>query len=457
MSKGSIGSENLSPEVFRQTRSVCHICLREVPADFIVRDKKAVIVKHCPEHGRLEVFLSSMPEYFKDIARSYYSIVPENLPVRILEISLTPRCSMHCPICSVNESVGRASSDMTLENIENIIVNNRQREFILWGMEPTEHPQIIQVLELFKKYKKNAMLFTNGQKITDFNFLKKLKQAGLKHVYLQFDGFDDSIYMKLRNMPLLKNKLKVLENLKKLNISTTFNVTLAKGINENQISRIIEYAQKNSFVRQIGFLPLIKVGQADSFSKQAIPYCHEFLKIIERETKGLITVENLRMFQKLMHVVYRITKFRRCFWFTMFVLVWDKKSERYQSIADLIDLPRMEGIINKYINDIKVKPGRRRDWILILSLVRSLICLKTINLCFAGLRFFLKGSKIGKARESKGLLFITCTDFCDFYKMDLNMADKYCEELLAIQNEDDEIFYKSTYSMVIEKTRNVNK
>lgn len=51
------------------------------------------------------------------------------------------------------------------------------------------------------------------------------------------------------------------------------------------------------------------------------------------------------------------------------------------------------------------------------------------------------------------MLFVTCTDFCDFYKMDLDMADKYCEELLAISSEEGKLEYQPTYAKVIDQSK----
>lgn len=388
--------------VFRRTKSICHVCLRDVPAELVVKNDKVFMLKYCPEHGDMEVFLSAMPDYFQELSDAYYTIVPENLPVRILEIVLTPRCSMNCPICSVMSTVGNASSDMSLDDIEKIIMANKRKEFILWGMEPTEHPLIEKVLELFKKHKKTAMLFTNGQKIADIDFLCKLKKAGLKHVYLQFDGFNDQTYEKLRSASLIENKIKALENLKELNISTTLNVTLAKGINEQEILSIIKYAEENSFIRQIGFLPLIKVGKADEFNECSIPHCHEFLKIIEDQTKGLIKVDDLRMFQKLMYVVYRFARFRRCFWFTMFMLVWDSHERRYKSIADFIDLPKVEKMVDGYIHQLKTGAGKFRQAIHLVKIMRALISLKSIKFCFKALRFFFRREKDRKCPAGTG-------------------------------------------------------
>ena len=50
--------------------------------------------------------------------------------------------------------------------------------------------------------------------------------------------------------------------------------------------------------------------------------------------------------------------------------------------------------------------------------------------------------------------FVT-TDFCDLYKMDLAMAEGYCEELLAMTDKNGRLKDKPTYTTVIEEKRRV--
>lgn len=439
--------------ILRTTRSVCPVCCREVKAEFVVKGTQVVMNKKCPEHGSFSILISKSATYFQSVMGAYYALIPADLPVHILEIVLTPRCSMGCPMCSVMCSIGKASHEMTINDIKKIISDNPQKEFILWGMEPTEHPQIELILALFRKHKKIVHLFTNGRQIADIKRLRVLKNAGLSHVYLQFDGFNEEVYLKLRGQSLAAEKIQVLENLKELNISTTLNVTLAKGLNEHQIPKIISFALENPFIRQIGFLPLIQIGDADRFDKAHIPHCHEFLEIIERQTQGLINLKSLRAFQKLMYVVYRFAKFRRCFWFTLYALVRDRSKKTCRAVHELVDLKKIEKIIDAYVANLNSGNRVMNDIVLMIRLGKSLINRNTLPLIGRGLRFMLSGKKVQTARSGSDILFITCTDFCDFYKMDLDMSDKYCEELLALKSDDSKIIYKPTYEMAIQESR----
>ena len=53
---------------------------------------------------------------------------------------------------------------------------------------------------------------TNGLRIArEQGYLRRLADAGVRTLYLQFDGLDDEVYRITRGKPLLQDKLKVIE------------------------------------------------------------------------------------------------------------------------------------------------------------------------------------------------------------------------------------------------------
>jgi uncharacterized radical SAM superfamily Fe-S cluster-containing enzyme len=120
-------------------------------------------------------------------------------------------------------------------------------------MEPTEHPQLLEVLNVFQRQGKKCHMLTNGVKLRDSVYVKGLKENGVGQVCMQFDGFDDDVYRTLRGNALLDIKMRALDNLKKADIPTSLEVVLMRGVNEGQVGKIINYAAQNPFVRQINF------------------------------------------------------------------------------------------------------------------------------------------------------------------------------------------------------------
>src|SRR5690606_17990502 len=84
------------------------------------------------------------------------------------------------------------------------------------GGEPTLHNDIISIIQMAKdKGFKYVMLNTNGIRIAeDDEFAAELSRLrGGFEIYLQFDGFDDGIYEKLRSKKLVEIKKKAIANL----------------------------------------------------------------------------------------------------------------------------------------------------------------------------------------------------------------------------------------------------
>src|SRR5207302_1241706 len=113
------------------------------------------------------------------------------------------------------------------------------------GGEPTIHPDLFQILDIAKtKPIRHLMLNTNGIRIAkDLEFAKQLATyAPDFEIYLQFDSFKPEALENLRGKDLTDVRMKAIEHLNALNLSTTLVVTLQKGVNDDEIGKIIQYA-----------------------------------------------------------------------------------------------------------------------------------------------------------------------------------------------------------------------
>jgi len=102
------------------------------------------------------------------------------------------------------------------------------------------------------------MLNTNGLRISqDDEFTKRLADLmpGFE-IYLQFDSLRPSVLRNLRGEDLSGIRMRALDRLNKLNISTTLVVTLKKGQNDDEIGQIIDFALKQPCVRGVTFQPV---------------------------------------------------------------------------------------------------------------------------------------------------------------------------------------------------------
>jgi hypothetical protein len=87
-------------------------------------------------------------------------------------------------------------------------------------------------------------------------------------IYLQFDSFKSDVLQQIRGQDLTEVRKKALEHLNEFNLSTTLVVTLQKGLNDDEIGKIIEYALQQPCVRGVTFQPVQIAGRLENFDAQ---------------------------------------------------------------------------------------------------------------------------------------------------------------------------------------------
>ncbi len=84
-------------------------------------------------------------------------------------------------------------------------------------------------------------------------------------VYLQFDSLDAPPQRALRGDDLVQIRTRALEHLNENRISTTLVVTLKKGLNDDQLGAIIDFALAQPCVRGVTFQPVQIAGRVEGF------------------------------------------------------------------------------------------------------------------------------------------------------------------------------------------------
>lgn len=278
------------------TISLCPECLKRIDAKIVFEDSNVYMLKRCPEHGNSKVLIADDIEYYKNIrnynkpsetpytfnTKTHYGcpydcgLCPDHEQHSCLTvIEITDRCNLSCPTCYAGSSptYGR---HRTLEEVkkmlDTIVINEKEPDVVqISGGEPTLHPQFFEILDYAKTLPiKHLMLNTNGIEIAkDFEFAKRLKSyAPDFEIYLQFDSFKEEALMSLRGANLKKIREKALQNLNELNLSTTLVVTLQKGLNDDEIGSIIDFALKQKCVRGVTLQPTQIAGRLENFNEQ---------------------------------------------------------------------------------------------------------------------------------------------------------------------------------------------
>lgn len=275
------------------TLSICSTCLRRVDAKIIFEEGKVFMVKHCQRHGMEKVLIATDIDYYKN-TRNYNK--PSEAPLKtntkthygcpydcglchdheqhscLSVIEVTDRCNLTCPTCYAMSSphYGRHRTLEEIEAMLDIIVANEGQPDVVQisGGEPTIHPQFFEILDIAKtKPIRHLMINTNGIRIAkDKEFTARLATYMPDfEVYLQFDSFRPSVLEKMRGKDLTDTRQQAIENLNEAGLSTTLVVTLQKGMNDDEIGQIIDYALKQPCVRGVTFQPVQAAGRTDEF------------------------------------------------------------------------------------------------------------------------------------------------------------------------------------------------
>ncbi|PCH77413.1 MAG: radical SAM protein [Flavobacteriaceae bacterium] len=279
---------------YDHTLSLCPSCLKRIDAKIVFQDNAVYMLKRCPEHGKSKVLIADDIAYYKNIrnynkpseypykfnTKTMYGcpydcgLCPDHEQHSCLSIvELTDRCNLTCPTCYAGSSP-HYGSHRSLEDIKKmldvIVANEKEPDVVqLSGGEPTIHPQFFEILEYAKSLPiRHLMLNTNGVRIAkDKGFAEKLATFMPDfEIYLQFDSFKGEVLKELRGEDLTAIRSKAIERLNALNLSTTLVVVVQKGLNDDEIGEIIDYATKQKCVRGVTFQPTQIAGRLDNFN-----------------------------------------------------------------------------------------------------------------------------------------------------------------------------------------------
>ncbi|MEZ6004660.1 MAG: radical SAM protein [Planctomycetota bacterium] len=274
--------------------SICSTCLRRVEAKLVLRDGEVWMHKRCPEHGGERVLMADDAEYYRrarevflkpsEMPRRFQTKVEAGCPydcglcpdheqhscLSIIEVG--DGCNLSCPVCYAGSGPHRmfwhplARIEAMLDAV---VASEGEPDVVqISGGEPTLHPDFWPILDAAKARPiRHLMLNTNGIRITqDEGFAERLAQymPGFE-VYLQFDSLRREPQLALRGADLRRVREQAIEKLNRLGLSTTLVVTLRRGLNDDEIGGILEYAVQQPAVRGVTFQPIQDAGRNEGY------------------------------------------------------------------------------------------------------------------------------------------------------------------------------------------------
>lgn len=307
-----------------RTKSLCPECMKLIDAEVLINNGRVLMKKSCPEHGEFEDTYWGDARLFKKFMRFNHYQGPVENPITeegkgcpydcglcpnhksataLANIDVTNRCNQRCPICFANAAAQGYLYEPTKEQIRDMMKVLRSEKPMpcsvvqFSGGEPTVREDLPELISMAKEMGfAQVQIATNGIALAkDIGLLRRLKEAGLNTIYLQFDGMTEEPYIEARGYNALPRKMKVIENCREVGLNSVVLVpTLIKGVNDHQIGDMIDFVVKNrDVVRSLNVQPVSFTGRIDKKElKERRITIPDFLQLVEEQTGGQIRKED---------------------------------------------------------------------------------------------------------------------------------------------------------------------
>jgi len=216
-------------------------------------------------------------------------------------MEVTQRCDLHCPVCYADSGSGREedpSLDLISAWYEAMIATGKACNIQLSGGEPTTRDDLPSIIARGRDL---GFFFiqinTNGIRLgQDPDYVRDLKKAGLSSVFLQFDGTEEEISLRMRGKRLLNEKRRAVEVCKELGIGVVLVPTVIPGVNDHNLGDILKQALEWApVVRAVHFQPVSYFGRYPAPPRDSdritLP---ELMRAIEEQSEGKFRVEDFR-------------------------------------------------------------------------------------------------------------------------------------------------------------------
>ncbi|WP_457619376.1 tetraether lipid synthase Tes [Methanopyrus sp.] len=306
-----------------ETESLCPECLRVVPARLVRTAEGSVeIVKKCPEHGEFREVVWSDAEFLERALEYEFEgpgvenpqtdsesgcpldcgLCPYHESTTALGIiDVTNRCNLNCPVCFANAEAKGYVYEPSLEQIEDMLDLLRSERPVptpavqFAGGEPLVREDIVEIVAAADERGFHVQIATNGVEFArNPELAEDLHAAGLNVVYLQFDGLNPKIYEEIRgSRKILELKKEAIKALEREGVSTVLVPTLTRGVNDDQIRPMLDFAREFEVIRGINVQPISFTGRTPREERERMRITiSDFVKLVEKQTDGRIPAES---------------------------------------------------------------------------------------------------------------------------------------------------------------------
>jgi len=328
-------------EVMRKTKTVCPVCCRALDAEVILCEEQVLLHADCPEHGEHRFVISENGRLYADLDRFFNEVLDSSQPrgrITNYWILATFQCQMQCSYCSV-ETFGGRCHDLNLEELRSLIAEHKDIKLTFAGGEPTLHPDILDFFREARKAGVLTQMASNGIKLADLDFCAALKEAGLTEVRLSIESTDPKKAAQVGTDPFIPMKIKALQNLESLNITTVLSPTIFKGVNENELVEMIEYTREKPFVHSLSVNGFAWVGRGADLDRHKMIMPDEMMDVLFKHYFDSDR-EVIFTFQKALYALLDVVKIRLCLYTQIMIFV--RHPEKVTPLTDYLNMKRMK-------------------------------------------------------------------------------------------------------------------
>jgi pyrroloquinoline quinone biosynthesis protein E len=212
---------------------------------------------------------------------------------------LTHRCPLHCVYCSNPIELTSRAKELPTETWSEVFQQAARLGALqadLTGGEPLARPDILDLIRCARSAGLYVNLITSGMPLDEAR-LAKLIEAGLDHFQLSFQGAREETAEDISNTKSHRQKLHILEWLKKVRVAVTLNFVIHRR-NIDQIEEMLQIAECSSATR-VEFANVQYYGWAFANRENLLPTREqldgslEVIKSAEARLRGKIRIESV--------------------------------------------------------------------------------------------------------------------------------------------------------------------
>ena len=209
---------------------------------------------------------------------------------KVCELTLNYNCNAHCVFCYSSPEIESWKNKglLDIKKATQYMMDSYKsgaRLLQAIGGEPTIYPALPEILSLARKIGYPIIqIVTNGQRMADYSYAKKLRDSGLNTVTFSLHAPEPKLHDRIVGLDnAFRNIIKAIENSIKLNIYINIG-TAVNSLNYKKIPKLAEFIYENYSIESYHFVAMHFIGGAEenreklktSYS-QTLPYLKKAL------------------------------------------------------------------------------------------------------------------------------------------------------------------------------------